>query len=47
MASSGSGPTLTCVAGSLYAVADALLALGYGDDKVCEVEKPAASMESL
>jgi dihydrofolate synthase/folylpolyglutamate synthase len=44
MASSGPAPALTCVAGSLYTVADALLVLGYGDDKVCEVEKPTASM---
>lgn len=45
MASSGDATPITCVAGSLFTVADALRILGYGDDKPCPVEKPADSME--
>jgi dihydrofolate synthase/folylpolyglutamate synthase len=37
---------IICVAGSLFAVADALRHL-VGADKVCSVEKPAASMKRL
>jgi dihydrofolate synthase/folylpolyglutamate synthase len=38
---------VTCVAGSLYLVADVLRALGGDREKPCSIEKPAASIEFL
>jgi dihydrofolate synthase/folylpolyglutamate synthase len=38
---------VTCVAGSLYLVADVLRVLGGERDRPCSIEKPAASMEFL
>jgi hypothetical protein len=45
LASSGDPTTITCVAGSLFTIADTLRILGYGDDKPWPVEKSAASMK--
>jgi dihydrofolate synthase/folylpolyglutamate synthase len=46
LASSRLANPVTCVAGSLFAIGDALRALG-GDDKPCPIEKAAVSMERL
>ena len=43
----GDPAPITCVAGSLFLVADVLRSIGGGDDTPCSIEKPADSMGRL